>query len=158
MNTGIRMEPIGSIDHTQKGTVIRLNKTLAPGLTGIGGFSHLIVLWHFDKAPWDGTTLTYRSPYVSFTGDLGIFATRGPFRPNGIAMDICRVLGLDEKAGEVTVDWIDAEQASPVLDIKPFHPSSDVVTAPQVPAWCAHWPKTRETSGEFDWGSEFAFG
>ena len=156
--TEISMAAIGIVEHTRNGSAIKLNKEMAKGLTGLEGFSHAVVLWHFDKAPWDGETLAYASPYKSYEGELGIFATRGPFRPNGIAQSVCRVLSVDVKNGILELDWIDAEQSSPVLDIKPFHPSSDVITDPRVPGWCAHWPKTREASGEFDWASEFAFG
>ncbi len=40
----------------------------------------------------------------------------------------------------------------------PYHPSEDLVTEHQMPDWCAHWPQSREESGEFDWESEFTFG
>ena len=157
-NTAIEMTAIGTVEQTSGGSFIRLRKELAAGLTGLDGFSHAAVFWHFDKAPWDGKTLSYASPYKSFKGELGIFATRGPFRPNGIALSVCRILEVDADSGILSLDWIDAEPESPVLDIKPFHPSSDVITNPSVPDWCAHWPKNRESSADFDWTSEFAFG
>lgn len=56
-----------------------------------------------------------------------------------------------------SVPSFDAEEATPLIDIKPYAPSVDRVTSPQVPAWCAHWPRDVETSGEFDWAAEFRF-
>ena len=153
----IRMTPIGSIEHEKDGTVIKLRKGMGKALTGLDGFSHAIILWNFDRAQWEEGMFTYTSPYKSFSGELGIFATRGPFRPNGIALSICRVISCDIGGDSMAVDWIEAEPHSPVLDIKPFHPSSDVITDPGVPDWCSHWPKNRESSGSFDWEAEFAF-
>ena len=54
-------------------------------------------------------------------------------------------------------DMIDANDGTPVLDIKPYTPSSDRIEAPGVPEWCSHWPKSLEQSENFDWGNEFNF-
>lgn len=55
------------------------------------------------------------------------------------------------------ISWIDAFDGSPVLDIKPYHPSIDRVEEPIVPDWCKNWPKSIESSGDFDWSSVFIF-
>lgn len=57
----------------------------------------------------------------------------------------------------VSLTYFDAFTGTPILDIKPYQPSIDKVESPEVPEWCAHWPKNFETSGEFDWGKEFNF-
>lgn len=46
---------------------------------------------------------------------------------------------------------MDAEDGTPVIDIKPYTPSFDRVESPIVPDWCASWPKDVETSGDFGW-------
>ena len=53
--------------------------------------------------------------------------------------------------------YIDAENGTPVLDVKPYTPSLDRVERPDVPGWCAHWPKSAEASGDFDWEKVFNF-
>jgi tRNA (Thr-GGU) A37 N-methylase len=59
--------------------------------------------------------------------------------------------------GIIGLAFIDAEDGTPVLDIKPYTPSLDRVENPIVPKWCAHWPKSVESSGSFDWSSVFNF-
>ena len=75
---------------------------------------------------------------------MGIFATRSPIRPNPIALTAVEKLHIDYEKGVVQIAYIDANDGSPVLDIKPYTPSLDRIEAPEVPAWCAHWPKSLE--------------
>jgi len=67
------------------------------------------------------------------------------------------VLGIDYEKGRIQIPYIDANDGSPVLDIKPYTPSLDRVEDPGVPAWCRHWPRSLEQSGSFDWENEFNF-
>jgi tRNA (Thr-GGU) A37 N-methylase len=62
---------------------------------------------------------------------------------------------VDLENGLVIVPWIDAEDGTPILDIKPYHPSSDRVRDVRMPEWCAHWPQSLEDSAAFDWEAEF---
>ena len=59
--------------------------------------------------------------------------------------------------GVLGLAWIDANDGSPVLDIKPYTPSSDKVKQPIVPDWRNHRPKSIEDSESFDLGAEFNF-
>ena len=85
---------------------------------------------------------------------MGVFATRGSVRPNPLVLSVCGVLAIDEEKGRIQLDYIDAHDGSPLLDIKPYTPSLDRVEQPVVPAWCAHWPTNVESSGDFDWEGE----
>jgi len=152
------MQPIGRTGQSGDSFILEIEERFRPGLTGLDEFSHLMVIWAFDRVAWDGGTLVTPPPYRRLTHDQGIFATRGPFRPNPIAVSVCRILSVDLSSGRLAVDWIDAEENSAVLDIKPYHPSSDSVSEIVMPFWCSHWPKSREASGDFDWESEFTFG
>lgn len=156
-DTIFTMTAIGAVK--QEGGVSRIEvaERFRAGLAGLDEFSHVMVLWLFDRAPWDGRTLTTPPCYRKLDHELGLFATRGPFRPNPVAVSVSRILSLDAERGVLGLDWIDAEPDSPVIDLKPYHPSSDVITEFTMPEWCAHWPKSRETSGEFEWGAEFIF-
>jgi len=151
------MTAIGAVRQRNGECSIEIAPGFRAGLAGIEEFSHVIVCWLFDRAPWDGKTLVMPPCYKKLDHDIGLFATRGPFRPNPLAISVCRLVSLDREAGKLVVDWIDAEPDSPVIDLKPYHPSSDVVTSFAMPAWCSHWPKSREMSGSFDWGKEFIF-
>jgi hypothetical protein len=89
---------------------------------------------------------------------LGVFATRSPVRPNGIGLSVAGITNVDVERGEVRLAWIDAEDGSPILDIKPYHPSSDRIESPHMPSWCAHWPRSLEQSASFDWSTLFRQG
>ena len=53
--------------------------------------------------------------------------------------------------------YIDANDNTPLLDIKPYTPSMDRIESPTVPDWCSHWPKSLEESSDFPWENEFNF-
>lgn len=93
----------------------------SPGLDGIEGFSHLILLyvWHQAPAP---VALRVKP----FLGDqeTGLFATRYPCRPNPIGLSVVRLL---ERCGDVLlIRGVDMLDGSPLLDIKPYIPDFDV--------------------------------
>ena len=67
------------------------------------------------------------------------------------------IINIDFTNGMIRVVFIDADNNTPVLDIKPYTPSFDRVETPGVPAWCSEWPKSTEVSGCFDWGQVFNF-
>ena len=84
------------------------------GLTDIEGFSHLYVIWVFDRA--EGYELLGTPP----TDDRphGVFATRSPRRPNPIGLTVVRLLGRE--GGRVRVAGVDMLDGTPILDIKPY--------------------------------------
>jgi len=63
----------------------------------------------------------------------GVFATRAPVRPNLIGFTCCRIISV--KKNILEVEGLDAREGSPVLDLKPYIPSSDALPDAQVPAW-----------------------
>ncbi len=128
-------------------------------MIGLEGFDWIQVIWWFDgcdNARSRGK-MTEQKPYKNGPETLGVFATRAPERPNPIAVSPSCVTRVDREKGVIHLAWIDARDGTPVLDIKPYVPAVDRVEAPVTPAWCAHWPKNVESSGEFDWSAEFNF-
>ena len=85
-----------------------------PGLTDIEGFSHLYVIWAFDRA--EGYGLLVKPP----TDDRphGVFATRAPRRPNAIGLTVVKLLGRD--GGRLRVAGVDMLDGTPILDLKPY--------------------------------------
>ena len=153
----IEMTVIGKVS-TARGFRILVDEPWRQGLTGLQGFSHVMILWApHELPPWDNSALIVDKPYRLAPEKLGIFATRSPWRPSGICVSIAGITGIREDKGELELGWVDAQEDSPVLDIKPYHPSSDRVERPALPRWCRHWPASLETGGEFDWEKEFLF-
>jgi tRNA-Thr(GGU) m(6)t(6)A37 methyltransferase TsaA len=84
------------------------------GLTDIEGFSHLYVVWAFDRS--EGYELMGKPP----TDDRahGVFATRSPYRPNPIAITTVELL---RREGPVLyVRGVDMLDGTAILDIKPY--------------------------------------
>ncbi len=156
---GLRLNPIGRVECAEGDFRIVLCREYRDALTGLSGFSHVQVLWWFDGCDndHDRAVMTVQKPYTKGPEILGTFATRAPARPNPIAITPCEILSVDAEKGVVHLSYIDAMEGTPVLDIKPYTPSLDRVDSAKTPQWCAHWPKSYEESGDFDWESEFNF-
>ena len=84
------------------------------GLTDIEGFSHLFVIWAFDRA--EGFELLGTPP--SDDRPHGVFATRSPKRPNPIGLTIVGLLRRDGR--RLHVRGVDMLDGTPILDIKPY--------------------------------------
>jgi tRNA-Thr(GGU) m(6)t(6)A37 methyltransferase TsaA len=84
------------------------------GLTDIEGFSHLVVLWEFDRST--GFELLGAPP--SDNRPHGVFATRSPRRPNPIGLTIVELLRREGCA--LHVRGVDMLDGTPILDIKPL--------------------------------------
>lgn len=155
----MHVNPIGKIVRSDDGAAVSLDPRRRAALEGLEGFGHVWVLWWFDgcDTPEARSKCAEANPYRAGPARLGTFATRSPERPNPIALSCARVTYIDREKGLVGLGYIDAEDGSPVLDLKPYTPSLDRVEVPAVPGWCAHWPASCESSGDFDWEREFNF-
>lgn len=153
----IQLSPIGYVRADADGFRLAIEEPYRSALHGLEGFSHLIVVWWCHLLDND----EYRSitqcdqPYKTAPATLGIFATRSPVRPNPIAISPTAVLEIDAAQGMIYIPYIDAEDATPILDLKPYHPTIDRIRDVRVPAWCSHWPQWYEDSATFDWEAEF---
>ena len=94
--------------------VLDILPEFAAGLADIDGFSHLFVLWEFDRA--EGFDLVGRPPCDDRAH--GVFATRSPRRPNPIALTVVTLLRRD--GARLHVRGIDMLDGTPILDIKPY--------------------------------------
>ena len=101
---------------------VTLNPEFLPGLDGIEGFSHLILLYWLDreKPKPEGWKVTPRFDNTP----RGVFATRTPNRPNPIGLS---VVALDRilPDGRLEVRYLDCVNGTPLLDLKPYLPSTD---------------------------------
>lgn len=97
-------------------------------LRGLGGFSHLWLLWVFDRAVRESWSPTVRPPRLGGNDRLGVFATRSPFRPNPIALSAVALAGIEETRDQgmvLRIRGADLMDGTPVLDIKPYLPYAD---------------------------------
>jgi tRNA (adenine37-N6)-methyltransferase len=94
--------------------VLEIQPEYEPGLTDIEGFSHLYVLWEFDRV--QDFDLIANPP--SDDKPHGVFATRSPRRPNPIGLTVVEVLRREGRA--VLVRGVDMLDGTPILDIKPY--------------------------------------
>jgi tRNA-Thr(GGU) m(6)t(6)A37 methyltransferase TsaA len=94
--------------------VLEILPEFAAGLADIEGFSHLYVLWLFDRA--QGFELTASPPSDNRTH--GVFATRSPRRPNAIGLTVVELLRRD--GPRLHVRGVDMLEGTPILDIKPY--------------------------------------
>jgi tRNA-Thr(GGU) m(6)t(6)A37 methyltransferase TsaA len=84
------------------------------GLKDLGGFSHLLLIWHFHKS--EGFSLTANPP--GETEAHGVFATRSPHRPNAIGLSVVRLIKIEEN--KLHIEDPDMVDGTPLLDIKPY--------------------------------------
>ncbi|MDO5557727.1 MAG: tRNA (N6-threonylcarbamoyladenosine(37)-N6)-methyltransferase TrmO [Clostridia bacterium] len=146
---------IGKIK-TDKGFSIKIEKEYIEALKGIKDFQYIQVVYWFDKVE-DRNLKIEKKPYKKGPDELGVFATRSPFRPNPIGIETVYLIDVDYENGIIYIPYIDAFDNTPVLDIKPYMPSIDRVENIEMPEWCKHWPNCYEKSGDFNWGEEFNF-
>lgn len=91
-----------------------------PGLQDLEGFSHLILLYWLDQAK--PAELTFTPPFDN--RPRGVFSTRTPRRPNPIALSVVAFDGF-EAPDTLKVRYLDCIDGTPLLDIKPFLPTTD---------------------------------
>ena len=100
------------------------------------------LIWGFSENRDRGWTPTVRPPRLGGNMRLGVFATRSPFRPNGLGLSCVRLVGMQKEDGRGTcllVAGADLMDGTPIYDIKPYLPYADCRTeavggfAPEMP-------------------------
>jgi tRNA-Thr(GGU) m(6)t(6)A37 methyltransferase TsaA len=109
-------------------------------LAGLGAFSHLEVIFLFDRVGEHEIEHGARHPRGRADWPLvGIFAQRGKNRPNRLGLCTCKIVRVDGRA--VEVEGLDAIDGTPVIDLKPamreFLPRGEVVQ----PEWASELMK-----------------
>jgi tRNA (adenine37-N6)-methyltransferase len=107
----------------------------AAAFDGITQFSHLAIIFYFDKALPEDIVFSGHPRGNTNYPLTGIFAQRKKDRPNNIGL--CTVELLRHQGRTITVKYLDAINGTPVLDIKPvfaeFEPKGAIVQ----PGWSA---------------------
>jgi len=119
--------------------ILEIRPDLEAGLEDIEGFSHLYVIWIFDRA--EGPELTAYPP--SDDRPHGVFATRSPQRPNPIGLTVVELLGRDGTS--LRVRGVDMLDGTPIVDLKPY--LSNVAPEQLRRGWLDEVERRRATRG-----------
>ena len=97
-------------------------------LRGIEGFSHLWLVWIFDRAERETWSPTVRPPRLGGNARMGVFATRSPFWPNPIGLSCVQLKKVEWETPDgpvLHIQGADLVDGTPLLDIKPYLPYCD---------------------------------
>ena len=103
----------GKFENGVRGT-IQLFSEYQAGLKDIEGFSHLILIYYFNRSKEEKLV---GKPFLE-DKEHGIFATRSPHRPNHIGFSIVRLKKV--KGNTIIFSEVDILDGTPLLDIKPY--------------------------------------
>ncbi len=100
---------------------IVLREEMAPGLMGLLAGDSILVLFHLHRA--ETYELQLHPRHDPSRPLRGVFATRSQYRPNSIGATVARIVSVEDNI--LTVTGLDAQDGSPVLDIKPHSVTFD---------------------------------
>jgi tRNA-Thr(GGU) m(6)t(6)A37 methyltransferase TsaA len=106
--------------------IVEIFPEYAEGLKDIGGFSHIILIYHFHLSK--GSTLTAK-PYMD-NEMHGVFAMRGPSRPNSIGISVVHLTRVE--GNTLHIRDVDIVDGTPLLDIKPYVPEFDITEVERI--------------------------
>ncbi|MCP4136236.1 MAG: SAM-dependent methyltransferase [bacterium] len=149
-NETISINPIGVIGDQKSGFKLEIEAPYRAGLNKLDQFSHVMVFWWANQHDTEESRskVVTELPYAEDV-TAGVFACRAEYRPNPIAVTISTIIKVDEKNGVVYIDYTDAYEGTPIIDLKPYIPVSDRVKDVKVPDWFSQWPDWFEDAGEF---------
>lgn len=139
MNQEYRLVPIGIVaQKTEQRAKLEIYEAYRAGLKDLDQFSHALILWWISENNTDVARQVLQStPPFERAPQTGVFSSRSPRRPNPIGLTVVALLDVDMEKGEVSVDHMDAFEQTPLLDIKPYIPSSEHIPLEKVrlPFW-----------------------
>ncbi len=101
---------------------LRANLNLYGSLEGLEGFSHAWLIFVFHENANKVVRAKIHPPRME--GEkIGLFATRTPHRPNPIGLSAVKIEKVE--TDRVYFSGVDLVDGTPILDLKPYLPSSD---------------------------------
>jgi tRNA-Thr(GGU) m(6)t(6)A37 methyltransferase TsaA len=91
-----------------------LNDEYAEALPDLAGFSHVILLYHCDRAGGFSPRVT---PFLA-DEPKSLFATRAPARPNPIGLSVVKLIAVEGTT--LVLEDVDMLDGTPLLDVKPY--------------------------------------
>jgi len=135
MTECFKMFPVGIIRKGKDATWIEIDVKYQDALLGLEGFSHINVLYwfHENDTPEKRSVLQVHPRKDPKNPLTGVFATHSPLRPNLLGLSLCKMLSIT--GSRITLDAIDAQDGSPVVDIKCFIPTTRSLSDLRLPGW-----------------------
>lgn len=103
-------------------TVEFVDKYASPdAFRGLEGFDYIWLIWGFDRSG-ESERITVRPPRLGGNERMGVFATRSPFRPNGLGLSSVRLaeIRVGERGTQLVVTGADLADGTPIYDVKPY--------------------------------------
>ncbi len=96
---------------------------------GLEGFSHIHVIFIFDKVEVDKFRPMIRPPRLGGNQRVGLFASRSPFRPSRLGLSVLKLERVENRNGKTVLHVLGADMVdgTPILDIKPYIPFVDAL-------------------------------
>lgn len=96
---------------------------------GLEGFSHIHVIFIFDKVEVDKFRPMIRPPRLGGNQKVGLFASRSPFRPSRLGLSVLKLEKVENRNGKTVLHVLGADMVdgTPILDIKPYIPFVDAL-------------------------------
>ena len=102
----------------------------ADTLRGLEGFSHLWLIWQFSANRQSGWQPMVRPPRLGGNRQVGVFASRSPFRPNGLGLSAVEIERIEVETPQGPVIHVlgaDLMDGTPIFDIKPYVTYADSI-------------------------------
>ena len=147
--------PIGYVRRKRGETLIEILDPYIPALKQLESFSHVQVFWwaHENDNDEYRSIMQVTPPYGEDPPITGIFATRAEYRPNPIALTTAYIIEVDHEKGLVKVPYLDANDNTPVIDLKAYFPICDRVRDAHIAPWLKGWPEWYEDAAEW-WAAQ----
>ena len=120
----------GVVESLEAKIVFEPEFRMEEALRGLEEFSHIWLIWGFSENEGRDWSPTVRPPRLGGNRRIGVFASRSPFRPNGLGLSCVRLLSLrkDPSLGTtLLVAGADMVDGTPIYDIKPYLPYADSI-------------------------------
>ena len=113
----------GLVDDLHGYIVLEPDYRQADAVRGMADFDYLWLIWEFSANRRDSAHLTVRPPRLGGNERVGVFASRSPFRPNGLGLSCVRLSRVEmtaDKGPVIHVAGADLMDGTPIYDIKPY--------------------------------------
>jgi len=134
---------IGIVDKAgEDEAAVRIFPEFCSGLKRIDEFSHLFILYWMHRRDNEANrrTLLVFPKRHAVQVETGVFACRSPSRPNPIGLCVVELKRLEDCT--LIVKGLDADEGSPIVDIKPYLQRGDCFPDARTPEWTSHGPTT----------------
>ena len=131
VRNGVTQPRPGAWDSVRSDVILR--DELGAMLDGIEGYSHIIVVFAFDRVPESERRERIRPRGDARVPEQGVLATRSQLRPSPLGVSVVPL--LKRRRNILRVQGLDAIDGTPVLDVKPYFPNYDAVPDARIPEW-----------------------